>query len=433
MAQLRYRATNIHGNSDIEGAISTRLFNNLCWRQYKSLCRDAGVPYYREHQQSLQRDFLAPFHAEALCSVNGAYFPIPQLMDQIHELYEKHNAIGVHPFKESKHLDFVISLDNRPIFGNNEGFHIRPADVVKTQSSLHVHDFAISATTEDNASIRAVAEETDINGFIHSFGSYGLVKYGCPVCLWFSADWMGLVNELDATKPHVANLDAPVCWCCGATRNELVNTWRNDPFAFSEPSCTIDDYPNAALYALPLDCRRYDWMHGATNLLSNTLHDTFDMLPATSTGKKGEYKAICALVHYGWSDNTSLRPVEMKRFFSDGLHHLVPQLYSHSMIDLPWPGNPSNLRLTQSQSVRMLYDSIRVIKEFGYTEWPLPQDFSTLWTARTAFCSVSSAFRLEQKPTGHFMLNEAIYYARKDKRAYHFLQEGADESYHLLS
>lgn len=296
-ARTRYVPSNIPTVVDAEGLSAKKTFNHLSWSQYTIVRKKSNAPLYREHIQQYQRELIQQFPSQPLISAEGAYFDVEKLCDHVYELYAGKHAIGIHPLKQSASHDWILSFDNRRIFGSNEAFHIRPVDVVKTQSVLHVHDFAIVHASESNETIRNVVAESHCNEFLLGFSDHFQRKYGILSNIYSSGDWISIIGELAAPKPSTKKLTDKVCWACGTTRAQLINGWLDNPFKFTNFTLKITDWPSAALWALPLEQRRYDWMHGCTNLLSNTVKDTFELLPATATGKRGEYKEFMSDIH----------------------------------------------------------------------------------------------------------------------------------------
>jgi len=82
---------------------------------------------------------------------------------------------------------------------------------------------------------------------------------------------MSMCCELDLTPPNTPLLHKVVCFKCQATKQLLRTTWLDNLFEWHDEVLTIDDFPNAALSNIPLEQRRYCWMHGCANLLSNSL------------------------------------------------------------------------------------------------------------------------------------------------------------------
>jgi len=318
---------------DVEGLLVTKIFHHLTWKQYYVVRQQSGAPYYRTQIQHKQRELLHLFHSEPLVSVTGGYFPVELLIDKIYDLYVSKHAIGVHPFKQRAYLDFVLSMDGRRLAGNNEALHIRPVDVVNAQSSLHVHDFAIAAVTENNEAIHNIAAETDLNAFILGFEDHFADKYAVTANLLFSGDWMSIVADLGCPRPSTKRLADIICWGCGATHDYILTGWLDDPFSTTSVILDISDWPEAAFWGLPLYKRKYDWMHGVTNLLSNTIKATYELLPTTATGARGGYKVFMGDIHESWDTNSSLRAVEMKRFFRQGYHAKLSQYYDHDFFE----------------------------------------------------------------------------------------------------
>lgn len=412
---------------DIDGLVAQKLFYRLNWPQYMAIRKESGMPIFRNKMQHRQREILTHFHSEPFQAISGGYFPVQQLADNMYEMYSHNNAIGAHPLKSGKHLDFILSFDNRHIFGDNEVFHLRPADVVKAQSSVHVQPFAIVGAAEDNDTLKTVAAELKLNEFLQSFEQYFYDTHGISANLLISADWMALVADLQCARPATRDINDAVCWGCGATRGHITVDWLKDPFQFTGITRTIEDWPNAALWGIPVDKRRYDWLHGINNLLSNTIKEVYEQLPSYGTTTLKAFRELISEVHKNWDEESTLRPVEMKKFFQLGYHLKIAAFFDDTLVDLLWPNDSPPLRLTRAQAIHMLFDSLRVYYEYAYKEFPLPGDLHTLWTARTCIISYYASYSFPQKPTTHYMTNEAIWAANIDKRVYHYLQEGAEK------
>jgi hypothetical protein len=428
MMNRRYVPTiNKEEVENIENLVSTKIFNHLTWKQWTSMRKQDKQPIHRNKMMKSIRGLLSSFHASSLQSQLGAFLPLVPLCDQIFELYKQFNAIGLHPRKKSSSLDLIVSLDNRRLLGNNEAFHIRFYDVVDAQNSKHVQDFAIVVGKEDHELLTSVTNEVELNVFCSSYPSHFFTQFGMHLNILFTADWMALVAELNCTRPSTSNIFDVVCWACGATRHEITVAWMRNPFVLHEMVLEIDDWPNAALFELPLEQRRYDWMHGVANLLNNITHDLCEVVPRMKPGKKKEFQKVMSQCHPDWSSDSSLRPADVKKFLSLQLSNNIASLFDdEEVLEFKWPEQPRTLHLTTKQMVEMLLDAIRAYQQFAYTLHPTDEHFHIVWQARTVVLSVYWRYALPLKPTMHFMLNEALFLAWLDGTAYITLQEGAE-------
>jgi hypothetical protein len=412
---------------DMEILISTKTFNHLTWKQWTSMRKQDRKPIYRNRMMKKTRTLLAPIHASGLQFTAGAFLPLFTLCDQVYTLYKQFNAIGIHPKKKTSALDLIVSLDNRMLLGKNEAFHIRYYDVVDAQNSKHVHDFAIAVGKENNELLTSVAEEVELNQFCSSYPTHFLTQFGMDLNILYTSDWMAIVAELNCIRPNTSNIFDVVCWACAATRHDITIAWLKTPFALHELILEINDWPDATLHELPLEQRRYDWMHGVTNLLNNITHDLIAEVPRMKPGKKKEFQKVMRRCHTDWTLESSLRPTDMKTFFSRHLDIDIASLYDDEvLLDIKWPEEVEEFQLTTKKIVEMLLDAVRAYKDFAYTLHPTNEDFHVLWQARTVILSVYWVYGFPLKPTMHFMLNEALCLAWLDGTAYITLQEGAE-------
>ena len=282
-----------------------------------------------------------------------------------------------------------------------------------------MHDFAIAAASKNNDTLHLVANETGLNEFLHTYPAHFVLAYGNNLSILSSSDWMAIVADLKCPCPSTSRLEDIVCWACGRTRYDITRGWHTNPFEFHHVSLDISDWPHAALYALPLSSRRYDWMHGITNLLNNITHDLYELLPVTAIGAKSRFKACMSACHADWSLESSLRPVNVKSFIRLSLCDDIALLFDpKNELELHWPVAPLLFHLSPRNAELMLLSSVCVYQQFAYTPFPIPFDFNSLWAARHAILSYYAFNRLPLKPSMHFMLNEAIEFATIDGTAY---------------
>jgi hypothetical protein len=201
-------------------------------------------------------------------------------------------------------------------------------DVINNHSPEHVVDFAVVDMIESNENLRTVFNELQLNEWLSAFNGRQIQT---PRGLFFTDyfvtyNWMTLVAELDITPPNTSNLIKVVCLFCGTTKQYLRHEWYESPFTFLEIVRSIDDYPNAALWAVPLDKRRYDWMHGCARLLSNALIKCFKLFPDNSR-KKNKFKQIMESIVKKWTSKTAIAANEMKIFFKRQKEKEITALY----------------------------------------------------------------------------------------------------------
>ena len=73
-----------------------------------------------------------------------------------------------------------------------------------------------------------------------------------------------------------------MCCRCGANKELLRGGYLSDPFKWHANILTISDFPEAIFDQFPLTARRYDWMHGITNMLHNCCLGLLALLPSSS-------------------------------------------------------------------------------------------------------------------------------------------------------
>ena len=136
----------------------------------------------------LMRHILSHFHSMPLQVGSGAYFPLTPLCDDVFALLSQFGAVGVHPLKRTSDLTLVLSWDNRQLHSSNKAFYFCFTDVILSQSSIHVHDFAIIEGKEDNNVLRQIASTTGMNHFIPYYPLRFAARYSRQLQIISSAD-----------------------------------------------------------------------------------------------------------------------------------------------------------------------------------------------------------------------------------------------------
>ena len=169
-----------------------------------------------------------------------------------------------------------------------------PVDVFKPHSPVHLTDIAVAEMDEIYFNIRRVVAEIGLNEWLGSFQNRKLNnQHGLFELDYFiSCDWTSLVYELGIDSPNTRNWSTVVRGLCGCTKCFLKEEWFIDPFRTLDIHCTIDEYPEAALFSVLIEKRRYDWMHGNARLLSNYISHIHGLFPKGSRKKKEFVKVI---------------------------------------------------------------------------------------------------------------------------------------------
>ncbi len=196
-----------------------------------------------------------------------------------------------------------------------------------------------------------MANEIELNTHLSELDSKVIEVAGKELGLdyFICADWRSLVYELGTDPPNSKLDDAIRCWACGVTKLELWQHWWLNPFKKFELTRSIRDYPQAALDSVPLYKRRYDWMHGITNMLRNTLG-----LLRKECPRKQEFDDLEGLIKNG----TKLQPHEMKEAFRGHKLDNIARLFHTKVFNpLPWPKLPGGLERAPRDVILLLLDS----------------------------------------------------------------------------
>ena len=148
----------------------------------------------------------------------------------------------------------------------------------------------------------------------------------------------------------------------------------------------ISDFPNAVYSSIPLGLRRYCMMHSCANILSNTLSNLYNYLPPRSSNQALLHR-IVHQVNHKWNFGNTLRCLEMKKFFDSQYHLGIGPLFNKTQQqhELMWNQEPHTFHLSTPKMVTLLFDSIRVFKQFAYTTHPSPSDYRCLHIARNCY------------------------------------------------
>lgn len=175
--------------------------------------------------------------------------------------------------------------------------------------------------------------------------------------------------------------------------------------------------------------RRYCWLHGVTRILSTTLSNLHSLLDKKKLIGK-EFKKICQEYQDSWEasgKSSALIAKIAKKMLRGCFVQDISNLFEKdAQIKLKWSNNPLEWTVTEQQAVLLVLDSIRIFHDFAYIKWPSDQAFEVLWQARNGLLAVYAVNEWELTPTIHFMLNEAIHFAKMDKTAYFSIQESIE-------
>lgn len=377
----------------------------------------------KKTEEALQE--WAGHHARPFSSVFGAFLPLPELVQQLLEIYIFYDALLL----ESGPLRLKLSYDKRYVLGHgNIGFSVSFCDVVSPHNSkAHCHTFAIAEAEESAQDLAALFAELDLNATLAVLQQMrfqvGEERQEFTLQVVLTLDWMSMLPMLSYARPATRNPEDKICGFCACSKGFLAAAWRADPFAFSN----IIDHPTDLLPALSVNDCRYCPMHGCTRLLCSALQR---LRQAAPHGARGQMDALLDPIRHGWTVDTTLRCVEMKRIIGDeALLQRIAALFPGDLLEIPTSSGGWQV-LTMDEAVYMLLDSIRVFKEYAYRPVPHQDDLSTLWSARDAYLGVACALEWSLTPAAHYMTNHFLTFARHDKTAYFALQEGPEHHHH---
>lgn len=422
-------------NQNLIDVFIDHLYSRLSSTQWHATRQHYGQPTYRNEIQYIHNLFLLGQHAKPLTSGKGAYHDLPTFFENILLTYLVCNAFGDSPMRDGDILWFKFSWDNRHLLRKNEAFTITLLNTPSSQSVLHMRDFCIVQGKENKEILKPVLEEVGLNSFLRDFTARSCIYKNKEFTLDFiiSADWIALITELCASRPNTKDLDSIVCWGCGANKHYLRGGYLQDPFEFYEPTLTLLSFPNALLSNVPLLKRRYDCMHGITNVLSNIITVVIKShLSSKDLVTLNALLDICLdhRIHpTGFHAKSALTCREMKAFFYHNLHELLPQLFHNPAMNKfsPYP-QPNSLPtlLSFSAALALCLDACRYYHDLIYKQFPTQNEIDHLMPARTNILSFYAGNQWRLPPTTHYMTNEAIYFINLDKSAYPTLQEGVE-------
>jgi hypothetical protein len=417
--------------------LEDKVQGRMTWSAWSHHRKCANLPVLRKPMQQLSIALLLdePHPLKFQSHKKGAFFEIAEIFARVVEMNYFDGRLLPHAVG-SEPLLWKISYDNRYIFGNkNEGYFIQPLSVDDPQSPSHVTTVALHEGREMNENLRKAFTEMRFNDFLSDLPHLRMeidekyLHFDFIVC----ADWIGITRELGVDAPNAKSPDAETCWCCSITKGVLKTSWWQEPWKYHCMTNSINDFPNAVLWAVPLDKRRYCWMHGVTRMISTALLE-FHSLLSTLGGQKNAWKAMIRTVVPEWEPNPkkgALQAKQMKSF----IRNFNKKLLSTILESIPnasqvkpilWPDEPNSLVLPLFQQFEMVIDAIRVYHDFAYRKHPQRQDFITLWHARTVILGFWAANQLFLPPVMHFMTNEGIAFAVQDNTAYTTLQEAIE-------
>jgi hypothetical protein len=415
-------------NASITSLLATKTFFRIPLSVWEAMRKDAHLPVYRNELQQVRHTLLSPSLSHPLHNEKGAYLDLHAYFEEIVSTYLTQHAIFTTNIGTAQSWKWKLSWDNRYLWGKNEGWSLSPLNTLHLQSPQHVYNVMVAHIPERNIPFTNCVVESNMEDFFGDFENMIVSLNGEEIQqqLILNSDWMAMCCELDCTLPNTANLWKGVCWKCGSDKQILRHSWLEHPFKWYDELLTIHDFPNAALSVVPLSSRRYCWMHGISNLLSNCLTNCHALLPAKSSSRHQFHQTLFMILH-NWKPTKALIPKQMKQFFHLKLHHTIPQAFSqHDLHHLPWLMEPHTFIRSTSNTIAMLLDSVRTYFEFAYMPLPSSQDFKLLNIARNCILSVHACFGWRLAPTTHYMTNHAIKDAERDGTAYHTLQEGVE-------
>lgn len=422
-----YHAQHNQTPDQLYNLLASRTFSFVSTTVWHEMRVSSSQPIYRNQLGSLRSSLISHSHSHELKIEKGAYVDFGECFNNIITTYTEYQAFNPAP-QQDKSLLWKLSWDNRYIWGKNQAWTLSPLSVLHNQQSQHVHDIMIAKIPEHNLPFTRCVLESQMLDFFGDFSAQTLTYKGEEVYqdLILCTDWISMCCELDLTLPNTPNLHKVVCFKCAATKELLRTRWLDDPFQWHDNTLTITDFPNAAFDNISLDLRRYCWMHGCSNLLSNLLILCHNLLPARSPARTAFHTLIHRVCAH-WHPTKALIPKQMKEFFQYQLHSSIPSIFdTQHLHHLHWPCTPHTFVRSTSAIVAMALDSVQVYKDFAYTPKPTPEDFHSIHVARDCILSIHSHFKWRLAPTTHYLTNHAILEAEEDGTAYNTLQEGVE-------
>ncbi len=244
------------------------------------------------------------------------------------------------------------------------------------------------------------------------------------------ADWIGITRELRVEAPNSRGPSAETCWCCNIPKATLKKSWWQEPFRYQPVTKTIIDFPFAALPSVVLHRRRYCWMHGVTRMLSTLTLEFYNILKKQN-GDCAQFQLVMEQINPNWAPTpkkSSLQAKEMKQFIRGNTFRLLVPLFKPVPQFSPvlWPEGALSIELTCACQLKAVFTALRIYHDFAYTKWPPAASYIILWQARTTLLGFLAAQKIALTPVLHFMTNEALEFAARDRTAYNTLQESTE-------
>lgn len=283
--------------------VRLRVSQGWSWDDWEAHRQANKLPVWRKMLQALQVRILSsvpvsvPFKTEA-----GAYIDVLKVFQQIAMQYQQNRLFYLATALQRPVCMWKISFDNRYIFRKkNEGFFLQPLSVLEPQAVAHVTSIAVARIKEETLSLRSVLVEMRLADALKQLEHMQVLINDQVICCDYliTGDWISIHRELATDVPNSRDADALTCWGCWVTKAQLKASWWQEPFKYTKPCRTIDDFADTALPTVPLYKRRYCWMHGVTRLLSTTLSHLYECLPRQG-GSRSEFKEIVSSVHPDW-------------------------------------------------------------------------------------------------------------------------------------
>lgn len=121
---------------NLQETIAEWLSSNLSWSKWIWLRKQNQQPILKNELTAIKSKYLqrSTLHIHSLRFATGAFIKLIELYDQLVKWYEHFDGIFPSPYKPQKVITWRISMDNRKLFGANEGFFLAPIDVAMIHS-----------------------------------------------------------------------------------------------------------------------------------------------------------------------------------------------------------------------------------------------------------------------------------------------------------
>jgi hypothetical protein len=293
-----YHSSVVDVNSSITSLLATKVFFRVPVEVWEAMRKDAHVPVYRNELQAVRCALLLPSLSHPLHNEKEAFLDFAAYFEEIISTYSSQHALFLTNTESTSSWKWKLSWDNRYLWGKNEGWSLSPLSVAHPQNPQHVHNLMIASIPERNLPFTNCVVESHMEDFIGDFENTTVMVNGEEIeqDLILNSDWIAMCCELDCTLPNTANLWKEVCWKCGSNKQVLRHSWLNAPFKWYDETLSILDFPNAALAVVPLSSRRYCWMHGISNLLSNCLTNCHNLLAVRSSSRHLFHHTLASVV-----------------------------------------------------------------------------------------------------------------------------------------